>query len=50
MKMNREYIDEEGRQIFVKGLLKGKKVTLANMYFPNEGHVIFFGEILGNTV
>lgn len=36
-----EYREEEGRKIFIKGLLEGKKVTLANVYLPNVGQVGF---------
>lgn len=36
------YVDGEARFIFVKGILHGKRVTLANIYAPNAGQVVFF--------
>lgn len=34
-------VDPEGRFIFLKGSCHGNIITLANVYFPNSGQIIF---------
>lgn len=37
--------DVEGRYLFIKGVLFGKKITFANIYAPNSHQVKFFRDI-----
>lgn len=37
--------DKEGRYLFLKGKIRGRPVTLANIYYPNSHQVTFFRKV-----
>lgn len=34
-------VDDEGRYLFIKGVLWGKPINIANIYSPNKAHYLF---------